>query len=174
MRTVPVVLANRSFRLNLGDSPAVAAAKACVAATELIRRREVRDDVTTTPGRTFFMELSAALRKLWRGEEITSLNRLARGNQTVVRSNKPSATLLLLLRSYKARERSVRRLDRIVSVLLLHPNPSRSVEPPSDCRSSPFVESFVLPTGDLHQQDMDVPMFLTLIVVLVVVVVATT
>ena len=86
MRTIPVVLASRSFLLNFGDSPAVAAANACVAATELIRRREVRDDVTTTPGRTFFIELSAALRKLWRGEEMTSLKRLARKNHADVRS----------------------------------------------------------------------------------------
>ena len=47
-----------------GDSPDVATAKACVAATELVRRRDDRDDVTTTPGKTFFNEFSVALRKL--------------------------------------------------------------------------------------------------------------
>lgn len=61
-----------------GDSPDVATANACVAATELMRRRDDRDEVTTTPGRTFFNEPSAALRRLCRGEERTSLRRLAR------------------------------------------------------------------------------------------------
>ncbi len=54
----------RSVRIPLGDSPDVATANACVAAAELIRRRDDRDEVTTTPGRTFFNELSAALRRL--------------------------------------------------------------------------------------------------------------
>lgn len=62
--SLPVVLANRSFRVIFGDSPDVATANACVAATELIRRRDERDEVTTTPGRTFFNEPSAALRIL--------------------------------------------------------------------------------------------------------------
>ena len=50
--------------MTFGDSPDVATAKACVAATELIRRRDDRDDVTTTPGKTFFNEPSAAFRIL--------------------------------------------------------------------------------------------------------------
>ena len=61
---LPGVLANLSLRITFGDSPDVATANACVAAAELIRRRDDRDDVTTTPGRTFLYELSAALRKL--------------------------------------------------------------------------------------------------------------
>ena len=60
----PAVLANRSFLVILGDSPDVATANACVAATELIRRREDRDEVTTTPGKTFLYEPSAAFLKL--------------------------------------------------------------------------------------------------------------
>jgi hypothetical protein len=48
----------------LGDSPDVATANACVAAAELIRRRDDRDDVTTTPGKTFLYEPSTALRIL--------------------------------------------------------------------------------------------------------------
>jgi hypothetical protein len=59
----------------------VATAKACVAAAELIRRRDERDDVTTTPGNTFLNELSPALRRLCRGDERTSLRRLARNRQ---------------------------------------------------------------------------------------------
>lgn len=77
MRDLPGLLANRSVRNPFGDSPDVATAKACVAAAELIRRREDRDDVTTTPGKTFLNELSAAIRRLCRGDERTSLKRLA-------------------------------------------------------------------------------------------------
>jgi hypothetical protein len=73
-----LVLPNRSCLLTLGVSPDVATANACVAAAELVRRRDDRDDVTTTPGKTFFNEPSAALRKLWRGDERTSLKRLAK------------------------------------------------------------------------------------------------
>jgi len=61
---LPGVLPNRSCLLTLGVSPDVATANACVAAAELVRRRDDRDDVTTTPGKTFFNEPSAALRKL--------------------------------------------------------------------------------------------------------------
>ncbi len=78
VKIIPVWLANRSFLIPFGDSPDVATANACVAAAELIRRRDDRDDVTTTPGKTFFNEPSAALRILWRGEERTSLKRFAR------------------------------------------------------------------------------------------------
>jgi hypothetical protein len=51
---LPGVLPNLSVRENFGVSPDVATANACVAATELIRRRDDREEVTTTPGRTFF------------------------------------------------------------------------------------------------------------------------
>lgn len=50
---LPGVLDILSLRTILGDSPDVATANACVAAAELIRRRDDRDEVTTTPGRTF-------------------------------------------------------------------------------------------------------------------------
>jgi len=72
------ILTNLSFLVNWGDLPDVATANECVAATELIRRRDDLDDVTTTPGKTFLYEPSAALRKLWRGDERTSLKRLAK------------------------------------------------------------------------------------------------
>jgi hypothetical protein len=61
---LPGLLANRSVLIPFGDSPDVATANACVAAAELIRRRDDRDDVTTTPGKTFFKEPSAAFRIL--------------------------------------------------------------------------------------------------------------
>ncbi len=77
LKNIPGLLANRSCRIPFGDSPDVATANACVAAAELIRRRDDRDDVTTTPGKTFLNEPSAALRILWRGDERTSLKRLA-------------------------------------------------------------------------------------------------
>lgn len=76
-RILPGLLASRSARNPLGDSPATATANACVAAAELVRRRDDRDDVTTTPGKTFFNELSAALRMLCRGDARTSLKRFA-------------------------------------------------------------------------------------------------
>ena len=50
---LPGLLGKRSLRAPFGDSPDVATANACVAAAELIRRRDDRDDVTTTPGKTF-------------------------------------------------------------------------------------------------------------------------
>jgi hypothetical protein len=64
VKNIPVLLATRSRFIPFGDSPDVATANACVAAAELIRRRDDRDDVTTTPGKTFFNEPSAALRIL--------------------------------------------------------------------------------------------------------------
>ena len=72
------MLVSLSLRVIFGDSPDVATANACVAAAELVRRRDDRDDVTTTPGRTFLNVPSAAFRKLCRGEESTSLKRLAK------------------------------------------------------------------------------------------------
>ena len=75
--SIPGLLANRSVRIPFGDSPDVATANACVAAAELIRRRDDLDDVTTTPGKTFFNEPSAALRILCRGDASTSLKRFA-------------------------------------------------------------------------------------------------
>lgn len=75
---IPGVLAIRSILVNFGDSPDVATANACVAATELIRRRDDLDDVTTTPGKTIFNEPSAACRILCRGDARTSLKRFAK------------------------------------------------------------------------------------------------
>lgn len=74
---IPGLLERRSYRMPLGDSPDVATANAWVAAAELMRRRDDREEVTTTPGRTFFSEPSAAFRMLCRGDESTSLSRLA-------------------------------------------------------------------------------------------------
>ena len=61
---LPGSLLNLLFPNTFGDSPDVATAKACIAAVELVRRRDDRDDVTTTPGKTLFNEFSVALSKL--------------------------------------------------------------------------------------------------------------
>lgn len=67
----------------------MATANACVAAAELIRRRDDLDEVTTTPGKTFFKDPSAAFLKLVRGEDRTSLKRFAKIEiQQVLTSNR--------------------------------------------------------------------------------------
>ena len=63
-KNIPGLLLNNSFLIFFGDSPDVAIANACVAATELVRRRGNRDDVTITPGKTFLNELSVVSRVL--------------------------------------------------------------------------------------------------------------
>ena len=126
------VLANLSVRVNFGVSPDVATAKACVAAAELIRRRDDRDEVTTTPGRTFFKELSVAFRRLCRGEERTSLRRFAKSENSLFGSMGGI--------SYRAKEHSAMLFD-----WLEHSNPTEIVADLMDYRFFRLVESFALP-----------------------------